>query len=217
MPANINQFISQFRKTELARPCNFDVYIFPSTALLSTIFSPSLIGKIFQSYLLANSEKFTFKCEGSEYPSRSFGLTEQMIYGYTQAYPVSNTYDKTNLTFICSDDMSERKFFDLWMESISTSNPAWVAASSINNFTENTLGIDLGFGARFDFQYKDNYTATIQINQYDLTGKVSYTIELIEAFPFAISPMPLQWQQANEYHRLGVSIAYKYYVVKNLL
>lgn len=217
MPANINEFISNFRKTELAKPCNFDVFIFPSTALLSTVFSPSLIGKIFQTYLFANGESFKFKCEGAEYPSRSFGLVEQVVYGYQQSFPVSNTYDKTSLAFICSDDMRERKFFDLWMESISTSNPAWVLGSSLNNFAENVLGVDLGIGARFDFQYRDNYTSTIQINQYDLTGKQSYTIELFEAFPYAVSPMPLRWSTTNEYHKLGVSFAYKYFVVKDLL
>lgn len=209
--ANINQFISKFRKTELAKPCNFDVTIYPSDTLISTITESSLAGKLLLNEILKNGRDYKLTCEASELPARSFGLVEHKTYGPMERTPATNVYDPITLTFMCSDDMSEKRFFDLWLEVISISNPVGLVAGTINDILSNV--VDLGFGARFDFQYKDNYTCSIEITQYDQAGKASYKVLLMEAFPFSVNQMPLNWAITNSYHKINVTFFYKYFII----
>jgi hypothetical protein len=173
MVANISDFISKFPK-DLARPCNFTVKI---------------TAPILDSY---SSQELTFKCEASELPSRTFSLVEQKTYGPVQQFPIQNFYDKHNLTFLCSDDMREKKLFDRWMDNISDST------------------ISSAFGVKFDFKYKDTYAGQIEIIQYDVTGKESFNVKLIEAFPISVHPLKLDWGADNEVHKLMVTFAYRY-------
>lgn len=210
--ANINDFVSSFKDTELARPCNFDVALYPSTTLISTLFSPSITGKALQAALIVKGRDFKFRCESAELPSRTFGIVEQKTYGPIERTPIQNSYDPITLTFICSDDMSEKYFFDLWMEAISISNPLGLGLGIASSLL-NTVGVDIGVGVRFDFQYKDNFTSTINITQYDLSGNPSYEVSLIEAFPYVVNQMPLNWNSNDNYHRVQVGFYYKYFML----
>jgi hypothetical protein len=211
--SNVKNFISNFKKTELARPYNFDVSFYPSESVISTIISPSLAGKALQLELLKNGRDFKMKCEQAELPARTFSTVEQRIYGYTDKFPISTSYEPITLVFICSDDMNEKYFFDLWMEVISMTNPIGIAVSAAADLAENLLGIDTGFGTRFDLQYKDNYSCMIEITQYDLTGKASYKVMLIAAFPRSVNQMPLRWSDTGSYHRVAVTFEYKYFMI----
>jgi hypothetical protein len=176
MVANITNFLSNF-SNEAARPCNFDVLI--------------------TSKAIDIPQSMIFKCEASELPSRTFSLVEQKTYGPVQYFPVQNFYEKVNLTFLCSDDMIEKKIFDEWMDQISTSGVAALFGSNIN-------------AVQFDFNYKDTYQGQVYIRQYDLTGKLSYKSTLFEAFPISVHPLKLDWGAANEVHKLMVTFAYRY-------
>lgn len=175
MVANISNFISKFPK-EFARPYNFSVVITGINSIVSGV----------------TSESLSFRCEASELPSRTFSLVEQKTYGPVQYFPVQNFYEKVNLTFLCSDDMSEKIFFDSWMDQIS-------------NSTQGVNG-----GVRFDFNYKNTYSTTVQIIQYDLTGNESFKVNLYEAYPISVHPMKLDWGASNEIHKLNVTFVYRY-------
>jgi hypothetical protein len=177
MAANISEFISSFNK-ETARVANFEALV---------VIPPALIG------LYPNGmSELRFRCEATELPGRTFATVDQKTYGPIEVFPVQNYYDKINLTFICSDDMRERKFFDKWMDFISISNGE-------------------GAGVRFDFEYKDNYQTTIYVNQYDLTGNLSYSLALNRVFPVAINGMPLSWDAQNIIQKVPVTFAYRYF------
>lgn len=164
--ANINNFIDSFKK-ELARPSNFEVFI---EGMISA----------------------PFRCEASELPSRNFATVDQKTYGPVEVFPVQSFYDKIFLNFICSDDMTEKKFFDRWMEDISS-------VSGSNG------------GVRFDFSYKNTYRKNIEIKQFDITGKFSYGVKLMEAFPVSVNALSLRWDAVNTVHKLPVTISYRYY------
>lgn len=165
--ANITDFISSF-KGELARSANFEVFI--------------------QDMQIA-----PFRCEATELPSRNFATVDQKTYGPVEAFPVQTFFDKIILNFICSDNMIEKKFFDTWMNQISSMSGA------------------TGSGVKFDFEYKDNYRKNITIKQFDVTGKMSYGVTLLEAFPVSINALSLRWDNANMIHKLPVTISYRYY------
>jgi hypothetical protein len=174
--ANINEFISSF-KTELSRPCNFEVEIIPPAKLAGAVGGGSIA---------------KFRCEQAELPARAFVLIDQKTYGPIEHYPVQNTYNKSAMVFICGDDMKEKTFFDAWMEIISGKQ---------HN------------GVKFDFEYKVNYCTDIKITQMSLDGKEAYTVYLVDAFPAEVYSMPLSWAQVNDYNRLNVVLAYRYFKV----
>lgn len=211
---NISNFLTQFKNTELARPYNFDVTIYPTTSFIDTLVGSSVLGKIFQKRVLDDGHLFKTKCEATELPGRSFSLSEYQTYGPSIKIPIQNTFDSISLTFICSDDMWEKKFFDTWMETISISHPLGSIFGLADQILESqSIGIDTGFGVRYDFSYKDDYTSTIEITQYDLTGKASYKVNLVDAFPYAVNPMPLNWGAYNQYHKVNVNFSYKYFTI----
>ena len=168
--ANISDFLSSF-KGEVARSANFEVFI-------------------------QGMNTAPFRCEATELPSRNFATVDQKTYGPVEAFPVQTFYDKIVLNFICSDDMSEKTFFDNWMDKISSSKgPTGSGANSV----------------RFDFEYKDNYQKLITIKQFDVTGKMSYGVNLLHAFPVSINSLSLRWDNLNTIHKLPVTISYRYY------
>jgi len=202
MSHNIKNFISSFNKADLSRQCNFEVRITPPLGFFASIlkYGTLNIGAIpFAVFTLANMQNITMRCEQASLPHRTFGTAHQKIYGPVEHYPIQHYYPYVTCTFICSDNMHEKMFFDLWMEYMSTSSPALLAL--------NALGIG---GARFDFEYKSNYAAAINIRQYDVGGNSQYNVFLIDAFPIAVHEMPLDWA-SQEINRIRVTFAYHYW------
>jgi len=87
------------------------------------------------------------------------------------------------MTFIVSDDMNEKIFFDSWMELINPSD-------------------------NYNFQYKANYAVDVSINQYDAQNSLTYAAVLREAFPLAVTQLDMDWS-SDAYHKLSVVFAYK--------
>jgi hypothetical protein len=167
MTGSINDFRTSFN-VDVARPSRFDVQI-------------PLPVKLLMYYNTATS--LNFRCETAELPSISFGTTEQKIYGPTEKYPNQLIYNDSTFTFIVSDDMREKIFFDGWMQLI---NP----------------------NSTYDFGYKGDYSTTIQVNQYDVTGALTYSVSLIDAFPISVNQLDLDWSNTDSHHKLSVVFAY---------
>jgi len=206
MSKAITNFIGSLT-TDLARPCNFDVTIVPNVNLLSKLFSLNIKG-IFSLFTLAQSRSLSLRCEQAELPSRTFALVDQKTYGPVEFFPVQNSYDKVNFIFMCSDTMSEKAFFDGWMELICLSSP-------ILGPLDNLLALG-GFstgGVNFDFEYKSTYETPITVTQYSVTGVPTYRCILNGAFPVSVNQLPLAWREQNSYNRLVVTFAYRYFTV----
>jgi len=166
MAGSIAEFKASFR-TELARPSKFDVFI------------PIPVG--LAPYLTV-SRALNYRCESTDLPGRAIATTTQKIYGPEEKFPYQTTYNDINLTFICTDKMEEKNFFDAWLEYI---NPS----------------------VTFNFKYKEKYAVNLRINQYDVRNRVSYSVDLVEAFPIGINELPLDWS-SDGYHKLTVTFAY---------
>ena len=98
-------------------------------------------------------------------------------------FPYHTNYQQAQMTFIVSDDMNEKIFFDAWMELI---NPT----------------------TDFNFQYKSNYAVDISVNQYDVAGNLTYSGVLQEAFPIDVNQLDMDWS-TDSYHKLAVVFVYK--------
>lgn len=128
------------------------------------------------------ARQLKFRCESAQFPGRTISTMGQKTYNIEEMFPYQTTYDKIALTFIVSSDMDEKKFFDAWLDWI---NP------SIN----------------YNFKYKQDYAVALRINQYDMQNKLTYSVDLMDAFPTSISQMELDWSSEG-YHKLTVSFEF---------
>ena len=131
------------------------------------------------------SQRLTFRCENANLPGRTLNTTDQKIYNIVEKFPNQTTYQDMDMTFIVGGDMAEKQFFDAWLELI---NPT----------------------TNFNFKYKGDYATSVTINQYDVNNNLTYTIELVDAFPIAINQMDLDWSN-DGVHKLTVVFAYTYW------
>lgn len=131
---------------------------------------------------IGTSRRLTFRCDNAELPGRSISTTSMKIYGPEEKFPYQTTFNDIDLTFIVGDDMKEKIFFDSWLE--------WINPS-----------------LSYNFKYKADYSVQLRINQYDLRNKVTYSVDLIDAFPISVNAMGLDWS-SDGFHKLTVNFAY---------
>ena len=134
---------------------------------------------------ISSAKSLTYRCENAQLPGRTFATTEQKTYGPVEKFPYQTTFNDIDLTFIIEDDMNQKVFFDAWLNYI---NPQY------NN----------------NFRYKSDFSTVITVNQYDVTGKLSYSIDLVDAYPISMNQLDLSWGD-DGYHKLSVSFAYTYW------
>jgi hypothetical protein len=169
----LTNFLDSFA-VDVARPSRFDVNI-TVPALLTTNISRQLI----------------LRCEHAELPGRTFGTIDQKFGSNpTSKFPTHTSYNDLVLTFIVSDNMSEKNYFDAWMEYI---NPI----------------------STFDFNYKGDFASSITITQYDLLDNPSYVVNLFNAYPIDVNQLDLDWS-SDGHHKLTVVFAYDYWQNQNV-
>jgi hypothetical protein len=134
---------------------------------------------------ISSAKSLTYRCENAQLPGRTFATTEQKTYGPVEKFPYQTTFNDIDLTFIIEDDMNQKVFFDAWLNYI---NPQY------NN----------------NFRYKSDFSTIITVNQYDVTGKLSYSVDLVDAYPISMNQLDLSWGD-DGYHKLSVSFAYTYW------
>ena len=209
-----NLFLSNVKaKGGLAKPSRFQVIIpipqivgkrmsepilskllnFPTTIMTSVFGSTS--SEIDDPNTITSSPDtsryLSLQCEAAELPGKSFTTTDVKIYGPTFKIPTQVAYTDLSLTFLCTNEFSERKLFDTWMETI---------MSPVTN--------------NFRFQKSDdpfsNYLTQLKIIQYDDFVKQVYAVSLIDAFPVSVNAQQLSWGEDN-FHRLTVQFSYQRY------
>ncbi len=214
-----NLFLANIRgKDGLAKPSRFEV-VLPIPPYISQFIGNSIIEKILNfpnsvftdvSDAIGNafglqgerdeqartsnpslSRYLALQCEAAELPGKTLQTADVKIYGPTFKVPYQTQYGDTSFTFLCTNDFFERKLFDRWTEAI--------MPTDTNNL-------------RFPKGQSTRYMTNIKIIQYDEFIKQIYAVELIDAFPIAISPQSLSWSDEN-FHRLQIQFAYQKYRV----
>ena len=131
---------------------------------------------------VSSARNLNYRCENASLPGRTFATTEQRTYGPIEKFPYLTTYTDMDLTFIVDDDMQQKIFFDAWLNYI---NPLY----------------------NYNIRYKSDYTTAITINQYDVENKLTYSVNLYDAYPISINQMDLDWSNEGA-HKLVVTFAY---------
>jgi hypothetical protein len=152
-------------------------------------------------YVIAGPlEDIEFRCERAEIPGKTIATIDDTSSGPSLKLPYDVTYSDIQLTFICSEDMFERRLFESWMEEI-------VASPSK----------DHGLGGLVRFYDDFASGAKISITQADSAGQAILKYVLHDVFPIALSPMTLAWEESNTYQRFTVTMSYRYHVMMHPL
>jgi len=140
---------------------------------------------------IQSARSLTYRCEATNLPGRTLATTEQKIGANpVEKYPYMSTYNDIDLTFIIDDDMQQRLFFDAWLNFIQPQS-------------------------NYNMAYKGDYVTSITINQYDVTGSLSYSVNLIDAYPISMNQLDLDWS-SDAPHKLNVTFAYTYWMNNSL-
>lgn len=144
---------------------------------------------------LPSPQGLSFECEVSELPGRTIETFSARSYGPQYRYPHQSSYSDLNLTFLCMANKSgpdtgiwEKAFFDDWMEQI---NPSLQTTRA----------------APWNMGYRDDYATSIIVNHYDTFDQRTYSVEFLNSYPIAITPIQLSW---NDDSQLKLTIAFAY-------
>lgn len=154
------------------------------------------VGRYLAPYGSTILRDLMYLCEVTDMPGRGFQAVDLRYYGPSFKMPYQSSYEDINMTFLCRAESFEREFFDDWMEMI---NP-------VNNF---------------DFNYRDDYRANIQLFQFSDIETFSgsgdptpqYAFEIFDAFPVLVNPQPVTWAD-EQFMRLGVTLTYRWWYRK---
>ena len=129
-----------------------------------------------------------FRCETAMLPGQSIATVENRTYGPQRKMAYGNIYTDMSFSLLCSTNLREKVFFDDWVNYIVGVN------SSTNNHT-------------YDVKYFIDYARPVNIKQFDPNGKVIYSVNLIQAYPLAVSPLSLN-HDSSDVHKLSVTMTY---------
>ena len=138
-------------------------------------------------------KRLSYLCDTINIPSRSLTTTEFRTYGLPVKRPYGSVYTESQMEFLCTRNMGEKKFFDAWINYIFNNNS-------------------------YDIAYYKNYTTDIDIYHFDRSvsdandlDKSTYHIKLEEAYPTLIGEVSMN-HTATEILKLPITFTYKKYV-----
>jgi hypothetical protein len=124
------------------------------------------------------------KCIAMQFPSRALMTVENRHQGTPYKLPYASMYDDVTFTFVASEDLRERKFFETWQETVLN-----IGMNSLNFYNE--------------------YVATVELAQLDKNNNTTYGVVLTEAYPINIGVVDYSYASQNETVAVTVTLAYR--------
>lgn len=175
MTFNAQSIIASLNKSGVAKASHFEVQI-------TGIGAPDL------------ERDMMFRCDSAELPGRTITSAEYRIYGPIQKIPYGSLVGDSNLTFLLSEDLREKEYFDQWQSKI----------AGINTFGQGR--------SKYNVDYYDTITGQILIRQYGEAGQLSSVHTLLEAYPLSIGPVAMSWGD-DAFAKLTITFAFRDYKV----
>lgn len=155
-----------------------------------------IFGDIPSGLDIAVNRDLQFLCENVALPTKSISATEKFIHGVSYQMPYRQAFQELSMTFLLTDDMAQKKFFDAWQKKI------------VDPDTGN-----LGF--------YDDYNCRLLIRKHSKNssgfgGSVPYEITLQGAWPSIVAEVQLSHGGGNEVARLPVTMQYKQWLTGNI-
>jgi len=138
---------------------------------------------------MAMRQNLSMLCDTATLPTKSLATFEKSIYGPVKAMPYRMTFTEASMSFIMTDSMDEKRYFDEWQNKI-------VHPSSGN----------LGFF--------NDYVCDINIKKFgrtaaDTNESPTYEVILFDAWPSIVSEIQLSHSGGTESMKLPITFQFK--------
>lgn len=170
---NPSEFLSTIIKSKgFARPNLFSVEIFPPSGL---------------SISNLELEQISENCLTTELPGKALDSQQNVDGGYLPTtLPFNMTYQPINMTFRCSGDLREKKFFEEWHK-------------LIYNETSGTLG------------WYDEYIGSVEISQLSRNKSTLAKFHLYEVWPGPIAGVLVGHDSLDSISEIQITLNYRKY------
>ena len=182
---DLDAFKSSVMNNNLLRPNLFRIRIFPPQSILNIAGDNSFS-------LLA--DELELWGEATVLPSFDIGAHQGMRFGYgsIERRPYVPVYDPWPVTFRVDAGGYVWKLFKNW-----------------NNLVVNTKGDFSGSNpSKYELAYKTEYLTDTEISIFTEIETNPINVTMIEAFPYALRPVRLDWADNNSYMKLEVFFAF---------
>jgi hypothetical protein len=184
---NPQNIVASINKSGVAKTAHFEVQIVPPATLTSF-----------------DARELMCRTDSAELPGRSLMTMEHRFsnYGPINKIPYGQMYSESAMTFILSEDMREKQYFEEWQNSMIQTG-AFEAGSTQQDF--------YGYSqSQYNPRYFDDYTGSVIIRQYGSDGSLQSIYTLQEAYPIIMSPVSMSWSD-DSIARMSVSFAFRNY------
>jgi hypothetical protein len=134
----------------------------------------------------AQTKRMLLFCEKAQLPGINFATTANRTYGESREVVYDRMFEPITLTFHVDRQMTVKNIFDTWSQYII--NPV---NRSVGWYSE--------------------YVTPMTIRIQDVEDRVTYLVQLYEAYPKSISGISLNAEDNNDTMRLDVTFQYKYW------
>ena len=156
-------------------------YGLASANKFKVIINPPAFGRI-ESKITANSKFVSMSCINAALPGTSFQTHERKIKGPFTHIPYAKSYDNITLSFLVSQNMQEKIFFDAWQNLIMNHND--------------------------EFNFYNEYISTIIVQQLNKDLDMVYEVVLEDAYPIVVAPLPFDAASSGQLHKLDITFVY---------
>lgn len=186
---NVQKMVSSINKTGVAKSAHFEVQIIAPSELKTKV---------------DVLEHLMYRADATDIPARSFQTIDHRFtnYGPLSKVPYMPTYSDVSVSFLLSEDMREKEFFETWHNSI-------VNTGSFESGGSDTLNGRYG-NAQFNNKYHSDYIGTVVIRQFGSQGELRSIHTLKEAYPILMNSIPMSWGE-DGLAKMSVSFTYRYY------
>ena len=130
-------------------------------------------------------------CESISFPGQNMmSSADSLRFGPEREFITGVSYGPISASFICSPDMSEKRFFERWQEQT----------------------IDL---TTWEPKYYSDYIGGMKIYQLDRDNRATYVVELFEVYPKTVTEQALGYASNDAYQTIAVELDYHHWKYAN--
>ena len=165
----------------------------------SNLFKVEILGTK-DAELFHNTENVNFLCSSAQIPGITLTTTEKALDYKSRGK--QKLYDDITLSFYCTENMNELRFFNRWMNTII--NPISNRVEYYDNYTASVKITTLSK----DPNINTNYISNAKTNNKELL-----VVTLHEAFPKRIEPIQMDYTAGSEVMKLNITMTYRYHTM----
>jgi hypothetical protein len=205
---DIAEFKAQVSNTGFLQTNKYAVYITANNALSGSFINSPTVTKNFT----AMGNDLQFRCVAATLPGIILRTSDNNRFGLgiLEKMPFAAAYTDIDLTFICDRKGAAYSFWYAWLNYIFASVGKESGRGVVDQISKGTVNGKRDF---YTTQYKDNYSAIVDVVAYDNFENAAIEYKLYQAFPISINDSPLSWGDNNNLLKLTVKITFREWAI----